>query len=165
MNDPRNTTNVPSPLAMGMRRLEPQLLFLDRLSSPTRWAARGGRAPCTPGQGIRPLEPRFDAALCRAPGAHACGQIDATSDELDLGATEACSSTVILALASIAGRVLGKPARVSLIGGARAKRPAIKACREREGRSPLAKPYLTLFASPLPGAYNGAIRFPQTCSI
>ena len=45
-------------------------------------------------------------------------------DKPDLGATEACNRTVILALASIAGRVLGKPARVSLIGSARAKRLA-----------------------------------------
>src|SRR5262245_3872433 len=35
-------------------------------------AARGwGPAPTTPARGVRPVEPRFDAVLCRAPRAHA----------------------------------------------------------------------------------------------
>jgi len=32
-------------------------LYSDQPLSPARRAARGGRAPGTPGQGLRPLEP------------------------------------------------------------------------------------------------------------
>jgi len=46
-----------------------------RCSCPARAAARGGRAPCTPGPGRCPWEPQFDALTCQAPGAHAYGQM------------------------------------------------------------------------------------------
>ena len=42
------------------RGAEPARIPCVRSRCPTRAAARGGRAPCTPGQGLRPLEPRFD---------------------------------------------------------------------------------------------------------
>jgi len=44
---------------------------------PTRAAARGHPAPCTPGPGRFPWEPRFDAVINRALDAHACGLIEA----------------------------------------------------------------------------------------
>jgi len=53
--------------------------YSDRFSSPTRRAARGGRAPCTPGPGLRPWEPRFDAWAKRMLDAHAYGQMGAAS--------------------------------------------------------------------------------------
>src|SRR5258708_324300 len=54
-----------------------QFLSSDGGWSPARRAARGSPAPCTPGQGLCPLEPRFDVIVCQTLGAHAYGQIRA----------------------------------------------------------------------------------------
>src|SRR6266508_5084439 len=56
--------------------------FFHALSScPARAAARGDRAPCTPGPELRPWEPQFYAWVCQALGAHADGQIGAGNSE------------------------------------------------------------------------------------
>ena len=47
-----------------------------RFSSPARRAAGVGRHPCTPGPGLRPWEPQFDASECRGLGAHAWGILE-----------------------------------------------------------------------------------------
>ena len=113
----------PQPCA-GCARCIPRSSCWADASSPTRRAAEGGRALCTPGPGLRPWEPRFDARACQTLGAHASGQIGAGSNDPALGTTEASADAVVLAPASIAGGGLGEPASVPSIGGAGAKRPA-----------------------------------------
>ena len=68
------------------------------------------------------MEPRFDVGACRALGAHAYGQIGAPAVYACLGIPKACTVTLIVQQASLAG---GLGARCAPSG-------------EREGRSPLA---------------------------
>ena len=68
------------------------------------YAARGrGPAPDTPARGVRPLEPRSDAGVCGAFGAHAYGQTRAGSYDPALGTTEACVLGLMPMPALIAG--------------------------------------------------------------
>ena len=75
---PRPTIEVQMPCAGGgkgrPRPRHPSFVFVDRCSSPTRRAAKGDRALCTPGPGLRPWEPRFDVCICRAFDVHAYGR-------------------------------------------------------------------------------------------
>jgi len=45
----------------GEREGQSPLAYPNWRSSPARRAARGRLAPCTPGPGLRPWEPQFDA--------------------------------------------------------------------------------------------------------
>jgi hypothetical protein len=83
------------------------------LSCPARAAARGGRAPCTPGPGRCPWEPQFDVVTCRASGAHASGQFNTAKCKPYLGTPEACADAIITWQASHAGGLGGgAPARI-----------------------------------------------------
>jgi hypothetical protein len=91
-------------------------------SCPALAAARGVRAPCTPGPGLRPWEPRFDAVVWAASSAHAYGENGAGSDRWVLAHNEGMCPRLDPIPASIAG---GLGARCAPSG-------------EHEGRSPLA---------------------------
>src|SRR4051794_18164351 len=138
--------------------------LVARCSCPTRAAARGDRAPCTPGPGRCPWEPQLDAVAQEMSGAHAYGQIRAGSNVSMFWHTKSMYRCIYSELTSFAGGLgacydpngerdgcpLGvKPARipdqdkVSVAGGAGGRArpharsaPTASGSGEREGRSP-----------------------------
>jgi len=64
-----------------LRCLLEQCFICVLSSSPARAAAGGGRAPCTPGPGLCPWEPRFDAIVLEKLGVHAVVMLNQTNFE------------------------------------------------------------------------------------
>jgi hypothetical protein len=78
---------------------------------PARAAARGGRAPCTPGHGRCPLEPQFDACVCQALMHMPTGRSGWEKSKMSRH-NGGMSDCVIVRLTSIAGGLGGsKPAQ------------------------------------------------------
>jgi hypothetical protein len=77
---------APAPRASFILWLQYQILWNSNYSCvhskcicPARAAAGSGRAPCTHGQGLRPLDPQFDAFVCQALDVHGYGHTTVVS--------------------------------------------------------------------------------------
>jgi hypothetical protein len=119
--------------------LHPGQVFLLEAAR-LRGERQGAPAPCTAARGLRPFDPRFDAFVCQASGAYACGQIGAGSGRCEFRHNGGMRRWLDRA-ASITCRGFGGALRPQW--GARGAEPARILCRlvtdwEREGRSPLA---------------------------
>ena len=92
-------------------------------------ARRPGLPPQHPAQGAAPLDPASQAASVRALAAHAHLSLGGRSRKradsvIPAGLSRHARQTLSLLPASFAGGVQGEGARVPLVGGAGAKRPA-----------------------------------------
>ena len=85
----------------------PRHFFHDACRSPARRAARGGRAPCTPGLGRCPWEPRFDVSPVERLAHMLTGRPKLENINVCFGTTEACADSLIALLTSIAGGLGG----------------------------------------------------------
>ena len=86
----------------------PRHFFHDACRSPARRAARGGRAPCTPGLGRCPWEPRFDVSPVERLAHMLTGRPKLENINVCFGTTEACADSLIALLTSIAGGLGGR---------------------------------------------------------